>query len=104
MRASLRFYRALVVGRIYEFVEPADLKSIFTYTCALRQCLDSYLQFSIKTENAQTEKEYYALCTRVDLRQHVQVFEFSGDTSEVVAIEQLLLSILDTLWSSSVPA
>jgi hypothetical protein len=85
------------VGAIYEFDEPVDTRSIFTYAHALRRCVDRHPHLSITVANAETESPYYAFCPILNLSQHVQFIENvdDSDEGEVKMIERVLPGILD---------
>ncbi|RDW79403.1 hypothetical protein BP6252_04041 [Coleophoma cylindrospora] len=102
-RESLDFYRALVIGGIYQFSEPVDVTSVSTYSYALRHCVDRHPHLSIIVAKAETETPNYEFCPRVDLSQHIQILE-RGDGNERRTIERVLPSILDTQWPPSIPA
>ncbi|RDW91795.1 hypothetical protein BP5796_01189 [Coleophoma crateriformis] len=102
-REYLDFYRALIIGGIYQFSEPVDVTSVFTYTYALRHCVDRHPQLSITVAKAETESPHYEFCPRLDLSQHIQILE-RGDDSELKTIERVLPSILDAQWPPSIPA
>lgn len=103
VRESFDFYRALVVGGIYQFSKSVDTKSIFAYAYALRQCIDRHPQLSIIVANSDTNSPYYTFCPRLDLSQHIKIFE-SGKGSELKNIERVLPEILDEKWQPSIPA
>lgn len=91
------------MGGIYEFSEAVDTSSIFTYTYALRQCIDRHPQLSTIVAEPESNSSYYAFCPRLELNQHVQFHE-GGVENEAKAIERVLSSTIDTKWPSSIPA
>lgn len=106
-RELLDFYRALVVGGIYQFADPVNIKSESTYVYALRQCLDRHPLLSVIIAKAETESPYYAFCPRLDLSQHIQFLDAGDkrnrDESEIETIERLLPVILDKKWTAAIP-
>ncbi|KAK5196647.1 Alcohol acetyltransferase [Exophiala xenobiotica] len=106
IRESVGFYRALVVGGIYDFSFPTDLTSIHTFAPALRKCIDRHPLLSATIEGAGTKSPFYQFRPRLDLNQHVQFFQQAAESeseSEIHAIKLLLPSILDTKWPPSLP-
>ena len=103
IRESLDFYRALVVGGIYQFEEELEITSISTYTYALRECIEQHPQLTAVVSYANTNSPYYAFCPRLDLNQHVKFLE-QGDESEIRSIERHLPTILDEKWLPAIPA
>jgi hypothetical protein len=104
---SLDFYRALVIGGVYEFSSPMNTSSILTYVPALRHCIDNHPHLSIITGGAETESPYYQVCPCLDLTQHIQIFDLGdakGNISELQAIEWILPRILDAKWTVCIPA
>ncbi|PBP27276.1 hypothetical protein BUE80_DR001554 [Diplocarpon rosae] len=106
VREYLGFYRALIVGGVFEFAESVDTKSVSTYIHALRQCIDRHPQLSVTISNVENESPYYVFCPQLDLGQHIEILDHSnqGGESEIRAIQQALPSILDAKWPASVPA
>lgn len=101
-RESLGFYRALVIGGIYEFGESTDIKSAFTYSHALRACVDRHPELSITVVNPETESPYYAFCPQLDLSRHIQFLKHN-DESERESIQRILPSVLDVEFPASLP-
>lgn len=106
-RESLDFYRALLVGGVYEFSAPVDTSSLATFTPAVRHCIDSHAHLCITVADAETESPSFHFCPRLDLNNHVQVL--SVDESDVTKgredqlIEEVLPQILDSKWPSGLP-
>lgn len=92
-----------MVAAVYEFTVPTELRSINTYTHALRQCLLRHPQLSSTVVDAGTNSSYYAFCPSVDLRQHVQILEQVEAHSEVSTMADVIPQILDASWSLSSP-
>lgn len=91
------------MGGIYQFAEPVDTKSVFTYAPAMQQCVDRHPQLSMTVAKADTDAPYFAFCPRLDLNQHIRFLE-NGEESEIKTIERVLPSILDApLLPSSIP-
>ncbi|KAK6586396.1 hypothetical protein PZA11_001453 [Diplocarpon coronariae] len=106
VREYLGFYRALIVGGIFEFAESVDTNSVFTYIHALRQCIDRHPQLSVTISKVESESPYYVFCPQLDLRKHIEILGHSDQNgeSETIAIQRALPSILDAKWPVSVPA
>lgn len=103
-RESLGFYRALVVGAIYEFSAPRDVSSAFTYTHALRQCIYRHPQLGCTVARPETDSPYYKGCARLDLRQHVEMLPQCDERDGLKSIQEFLPAILDAPWSHAIPA
>ncbi|KAL5320800.1 hypothetical protein ACEPPN_011610 [Leptodophora sp. 'Broadleaf-Isolate-01'] len=106
VRESLGFYRSLVVGGIFEFAKPVDIRSISTYNYALRCCIDSHPRLSVVIADHDTDSPYFEFYPRIDLSQHVQFLDNEtrkGET-EAMAIQRNLPSILDEFLPTSIPS
>lgn len=104
-REALGFYRALLVGGIYQFSEPVEVTSIYTYAHALRQCVGRHPLLSVTVAEGETNSPHYAFCPHLDLNQHVQFLEPDGEgEGEIETIERVLPSLLDAPWPTSIPA
>ncbi|KAH7417166.1 alcohol acetyltransferase [Cadophora sp. MPI-SDFR-AT-0126] len=105
-RESLGFYRTLVVGGIYEFVNTVDINSISTYNHALRSCIGTHARLSAIIAKNDTDSPYFEFCPRIDLSQHVQFLERDGqyEESEAGSIQRILPGILDEFILSSIPS
>lgn len=103
-RESLDFYRALLIGGVYEFTSPVDISSITTFTPALRQCIDSHAHLSMTVADAEIELPSFHFCPRLDLKHHIQILNVhQSDVTENQTIENVLPQILDSKWPSGLP-
>ena len=103
-RESLGFYRALIVGGIYNFSHPVDLASTSTYIHALRQCVRRHQQLSCNLVDRESDSPYYQACDRLDLSQHVQILPQRNGWDGIRSVEDALPAILDSVGPLSIPA
>jgi hypothetical protein len=107
VREDVGFYNSLVIGGIYEFEDAStDLTSVYTFTPALRQCLNQHPALNAIVDRVETEAPVYVRVPSLDLRNHVEIFQtlnIPKNQDEMKIIASVLPSFFDPAWPKSIP-
>ncbi|KAK6220596.1 Alcohol acetyltransferase [Pestalotiopsis sp. IQ-011] len=107
------FYNSVVVGAIYEFPDPDfDVGSSRSFHGALRLCISKYPTLTHVVREQQSDAAYFELVQTINLEDHIhivgegeaipQLHKDDGDHG-TRKIEELLPSLLNDPWPSSIP-
>ncbi|KAJ5670919.1 hypothetical protein N7507_000046 [Penicillium longicatenatum] len=104
-REELGFYKALIVGAVYEIESDGkDLTSSESFIAPLKACILKYPFLSAIVKNKHTEKSAYYEVPTIDLHDHISILQndnLEGDDNS--SFEGILPQILDRPWPAETP-